>query len=408
MSKYLSHSKKTAGHQNKKFGTLAFILLLIYFLFVSYIYLYLFKIGGPKPLYYYFLFISISVFVAITNISSPNIPKSTPLNSLKYWVLIYIIYLLSHGIFSPHSEIALGNFISNFEALLIFFCAVYMLLMLNIIKATMWVMGFAVILTIPLNILDFIDPIFTSVPGRSAGFYENPTIAGQMIALMMVASLPIFHKKFRIIFVLFCGLAALLTFSRAAWIFWFIGFFWILSQKKSMTRISIKSIFSFLLVLILSALLFSGALGKIVAGSMFEHYLTPNTMARLGIGGKVMSGDSYEDRESLVKYAIKDFAEAPLFGHGMGYTESQRRRPHNMYLLLLTEGGIIGLSIYLFFLGVLWRSAHEVGKPLVIILITSGLFTHNNLEQPAMMLISAFVVAHGIFSKNEKNTPTGN
>lgn len=408
MPKSLLYSQKTATHQNKKFGILVFIFLLLYFLFVSYAYLYLFKIGGPKPLYYYFLFISISVFVAITNISSPNIPKSTALNFLKYWVLLYTIYLLSHGILSPHSEIALGNFISNFEALLIFFFAVYVLLILGIIKATMWVMSFGVILTIPLNILDFIDPVFTTVPGRSAGFYENPTIAGQMLALMMVASLPILHKKLRLIFVLFCGFAALLTFSRAAWIFWLIGFFWMLSQKKSMAQISIKSILSFLLVLTLFTLIFSGALGKMVAGSMFEHYLTPNTMARLGIGGKVMSGDSYEDRQSLVKYSIKDFVEAPLFGHGMGYTESQRRRPHNMYLLLLAEGGIIGLSIYLFFLGVLWWSAHGVGKPLVVILATSGLFTHNNLEQPAMMLISAFIVAHGIFSKNEKNAPTGN
>lgn len=407
MLESLSYSKKTTSNQNKKFGILEFIFLLIYFLFISYIYLYSFKIGGPKPLHYYFAFTSISVFVAIINISSPNIPKSNALKFLKYWALFYAIYLLFHGIFSPHSEISLKQFITNFEALIIFICAVYVLLILNVVRASMWVMGFGAILTIPLNIWDFIDPIFTTVPGRSAGLYENPTIAGRMIALMMVASLPIFHKKLRMIFVLLCGLAVLLTFSRAAWIFWFIGFFWMLSQSESKNRISTKSTLAFLLVLSLVTLVFTGVFGKMIVGSMFENYLTSNTMGRLGITAKVMSGHSYEERQNLVKYAIKDFAEAPLFGQGLGYTEAQRRRPHNIYLLFLSEGGLIGLLVYVLFLGALWMAAYSLGKPLVIIIAVSGLFTHNNFEQPAMMLICAFIVAHGIISRHETGKLSG-
>ncbi|TCT23113.1 O-antigen ligase-like membrane protein [Thiobaca trueperi] len=399
----MNHLKKNTLQSEPKTGITTFLFLLIYFFLVSYAYLFLFKNGGPKPLYYYLAFIAISAFIAIINISSPNIPKDRRFVFFQFWVVIYVIYFVTHVIFSPYPDIALPALIINFEALLIAICAIHVSLTLKIVRASMWVMGLAAILAIPLNILDFFDPIFTAVPGRSAGFYENPTISGQMIALMMVAGIPIFKKKIRTIFVLFCGLAILLTFSRAAWIFWLVGFFWMLSQNELKTRTHVKSIFAFFLVLMLSAFLFSGFFGKMITGSKFEHYLTPNTMARLGIGGKVMSGDSYEDRENLIKHSIKDFSEAPLFGHGIGYTEAQRRRPHNMYLLFMSEGGIIGLFIYGFFIFSLWFSAHGLGKPLVIILAISGLFTHNNLEQPAMMLVSAFIVAHGALSRHEAN-----
>lgn len=410
----MSHPKpyvdRFSEERGARVGILSLAFLLLYFLFVTYAYLYAFdEHGGPKPLYYYMVFIGLSTLVGVFHIFSPSFPRGASLTAFNAWFLIFVIYSASHVILSPHPEHALNGLIAIWQAGLLAICAIYVLLIYRLIEAAMLVMFVASILAIAMNIWDFIDPNFSTVSGRAAGLYGNPTISGQVISLMMVASLPVLHARFRMLFVLACGVGILLTFSRAAWIFWLIGLYslWSWYDIPRQGIYYARAALALLVTMILGILLFSGALGDILAGSAIESYLTPNTKARLGIGAEVMSGDSYNDRGTLISFSLKNFMEAPILGHGLGYTDAMSYRPHNMYFLFLVEGGIIGLSIYLLFLFILWKWASGVGKPMVSILVVSGLFTHNNLEQPAMMLITGFIVAHGVWSTRREPARAG-
>src|SRR3546814_20898286 len=63
----------------------------------------------------------------------------------------------------------------------------------------------------------------------------------------------------------------------------------------------------------------SDLLGELLAGTSFARYLDPNTLARMGVGGSSLSGDSAATRMDLVWFSLHEAARSPLFGHGSGY-----------------------------------------------------------------------------------------
>lgn len=384
------------------------IILCFFFLFISYVYKYGYQLGGPRPMLLYLAFIGINgLLITLMNLR-PALPQQFPATPLLLaffgWFIAYIIYLIFHVQFSNYPDLASERLIAGVEMALLAISATWAFVVFGLIRGVMWCMVLAAILAVSMNIWDFLYHDFSKVGGRAAGLYVNPTIAGKMLALLMVGSLPVLPRSLRLPFVMFCALGVLLTFSRGAWVLWLVGFIWFISLNRNPGTpfLSAKAIAALATGLVLGLLLFSGAVGQLIDGTPAEALLTDNTKARIGLGSEVVSGYSKEERESLILYSLNAWVESPLFGKGVSYTEvwRQAQRPHNMYMIFLVEGGLVGLSLYLVLLILLWTSAEGAGKALVMILIVSGLFTHSNLEQPAVMMLLAFIVAQGFSARH--------
>jgi hypothetical protein len=272
------------------------------------------------------------------------------------------------------------------------------------------------IISVAMNFYDFFQPTFSKEPGRAAGFYENPNIAGKFIAFSMVAAIPVVPRKLRLWFVMFCGLGILVTFSRNAWLLWGIGVVF-LGWTGELLAARYRTIAVFLTGIIgigTLTLLFTGALGQMIPNTPLAEYLSPNTIARIGIGGTQTQFQDHAaiERVEVALEALEQGAQHPLLGNGLAYTREAggweyRVSTHNMFLLFWAEGGVIGLALYVWFIVMLWRHSAGVGRVLAVQIMIVSLFTHNQLDQPAALIFPAFVIAHGHFSRHRQPTTSG-
>lgn len=224
--------------------------------------------------------------------------------------------------------------------------------------------------------------------------------------MSMVPALLALPNRFRFLFALFCGLGVFVTFSKGSWIIWIAGF--ILCIYMDVISFKAKKSLKLLVVAVLGVvtifLLFSGIVGQFFYVIGLEHYLTPNTMARLGIGNPFYSEEIVFRRLDYVWLSLHEWQYAPIIGHGLGSTWGWKGfdRPHNMYLLFLVEGGLLGFLLFIGLLIVLWTARSPAGTVFFAQFAISGIFSHNNLEQPAVLFLLAFFVVYNAGHTNFK------
>jgi O-antigen ligase len=370
--------------------------------FGSYAYMFVFTLGGPKPLVSYLVLLVFALLVMSARAALTGVfYRVTDRWQLLFllWLGVYLFYGATGFLLSSQSGAAVQTLISLFEAVLL--AAAFCVLMAQPQRVRLITAGLAVLalLGTAMNIRDFVVPTFSTVPGRAAGFYANPTIAGTFIALAMAGGIAMVPRRLRLLFTLVCGVGVLLTFSRGAWLSWLVGVVCLGWQGSlcASQRHPRGSALAVTVALGFAVLLLSGELGTLVATSPLGQYLTPNTAARLGLGSRMLADFSAADRFDLVTYSLREFADAPLIGHGLAYTQEWHRpfRSHNMYLQFLVEGGLPGLLFYIALMIVLWYASAGAGRIVTLQLLLSGLVSHNYLEQPAILIVMAFVVADG-------------
>jgi hypothetical protein len=64
-----------------------------------------------------------------------------------------------------------------------------------------------------------------------------------------------------------------------------------------------------------------------------------------------------------------------------------------MYLSMLAQGGVLGLAVFVALPAMLWYRSNGLGRLLVVLYALFSLATHNNLDQPAMLVFLAMIVA---------------
>jgi hypothetical protein len=374
--------------------------------FGSYAYLYWYGIGGMKPLHSYFVLIGATGlwFLARLALLRAGFPaRDRWVNAFFLWCAIYFGYaLFTHAVLGMgYAEAEPLVIAAQFVAI----TSAFVLLMSSPRRLSLAMVAFvatAIAATI-LNIFDFLSPTFSAVVGRAAGLYVNPTISGNWIAMAMVAGLAAVPRRLRPVFVAFCGLGVLLTFSRESWLVWGVALVWIVRQGHlgGVRRSHLKTLMGVTIGGAILVFLFSGGFGQLIGESHVRAYLNENTLARLGISGDVLSGESVDERTFLVFHSLSEAAEAPVLGKGFGYTQNWGSipRPHNMFLLFFVEGGIVGVGVFAALVLILWRGSGGLGRIVVGLFIVTSFFSHNNLEQPAMMLLIAFALAHGALAR---------
>lgn len=365
--------------------------------FGSYAYLEFYLLTGFKPLYsdlilLFYFFVWLILFQKVRILGDQGILM------LLIWMGLYLAYGILAFINSSQDNVAVQAFITLGESISL--CAVFVLIFADqvLMPKIQAVFATLAVLGTTLNVYDFLNPVFTNVPGRAAGLYVNANIAGHFIAMAMVVGVESIPRRWRVLFVVVCGFGVLLTFSRAAWILWGVAVVWLGWQRYiGPMRNRLAAILCGAVIGIgFLGLVFTGGLGGVLGGTSFGAHLDPNTEARLGIGASSLSGHSAHEREKLIFDSLRVGSEAPIVGHGLGYTDEWQfhKGPHNMYLLFFVDGGLFGVVLYLMLMVLLWRYSAGVGRMVALQLIIAGMFTHNQLEQPAFLMIMAFVVAH--------------
>lgn len=143
-------------------------------------------------------------------------------------------------------------------------------------------------------------------------------------------------------------LAIGISFSAANWIALGIGLasLWFLMPLKNKIRALGAIVVVILLVVFLAAYGLAG--GKLIPQSMQAKFAAVESITG---GMSALEHGAYSDRASWIRYGMEIFHQNPIFGVGTGGLRVLVNYPHNSYVLMLAEGGLLGMLLLLVFIG---------------------------------------------------------
>lgn len=392
--------------QNKRSRLVFLIIVFLLFWFVTYAYAYTYLLVPFKPLYSYILFTGLAAAIGLFSINTRfrlPLPYLETLKPFYLWFSLFIVYSVGLFVYGAQSEASAQVLISSIEVGGIGVAALYVFSISRSFPALLGVCAAAVTLGVVLVIYDFLNPFFSTVAGRGAGLYQNPNIAAKFLVILMIPAVIAIPRHLRLLFILGVGAAVVVTFSRGGWVIWAVGAGMLIYFR--LVPISRNILVRFALVLAVALpsfyLLFSGMASEVLQDSALSQYLTSNTLGRLS---GTFVDNSANERRAIIYTALEAWRAAPLFGHGLGYTLEwgHRVQPHNMYLLFMVEGGLVGLFMFLSLPVLLLRTKDKFAIIIALQLFLSSLFTHNNLGQPAMFVVLSLVIVMAARLRNGK------
>jgi O-antigen ligase len=251
-----------------------------------------------------------------------------------------------------------------------------------------------------LIIVDFLDngkfysyDIVGAVVGRGAGTFINSTRAGEALIITLLLTMVRFRGLLLLLLLLFAGLAALLTFSRAAIIAWVLIWPFALRTKRlpAYTYAVLFGLF-FVVPLIITALInYTSLSTELAAGqkdimerlSFFEEYSLEDASAR--------------ERSEVLWAGIDVFLNHPFFGAGAGYTFVWEHNvsTHNEIVLLAAEYGIFGIVLWIWMAYILWNGSYFSRRDnqisIALYFMYFSMFSHNLFDfSPYILLAFAF------------------
>ncbi|MBI4991182.1 O-antigen ligase family protein [Candidatus Gottesmanbacteria bacterium] len=232
---------------------------------------------------------------------------------------------------------------------------------------------------------------------RSYATFPHPNVLGGFLAVvlpLLLAAIFNLYKIFRKIHIFWFLLSILvgfitliITFSRAAWLTAFLGFFLILLNRKKVFLNWLKNHQNLTLI--------------IFYGLIFFSVVTPLLFPK----NSFMKGESWEERSQLTNATLSITLSHPYIGVGLNnfivqvrpfinlYSGIYQFQPvHNIYLLIFAETGLIGFLLFLFFQLVVFRrsisTSYLITFPLIQLFLL-GLFDHYlfTLQQGQLMFV---------------------
>lgn len=361
---------------------------------------YLFEAFGLLPLYWQVPALGyLLVHIGLRFLLHPETWSSFtgPQLTIVALVATYLMWTAISFVYAPANAEVVELLITRIKAGI--FLLVFVVVFIDRDTRTAFAFGAAglVFVGTVLNVQDFIEPTYSAVPGRAAGFYINPNESGMMLVLLgLVAStrLPVVGNY--LVWGL-AGLGALLTFSRGSWVFLIIAIAGLAISGRlggGRGRFVFLGMVALIFAGIFSAYL-SGELYYWVVRSPLNEFLDPNTLARLGSQGTSLDDYSSYEREDVMSLGISLFLDSPFLGWGVGSTFVwvERSSTHNMLVMLAAELGILGPVLYLSLFAILIGYTRGLNRLLAISLFGFGIFTHNQLDMTTNIIIFAFAIA---------------
>lgn len=261
----------------------------------------------------------------------------------------------------------------------------------------------AVLFGVALNVYEVFYPsTFSLVSGRSAGFYMNPNLSGQALVLGMVLSMNTLAVFWRIPFILLTGVGAFATFSRASILGWLIGVVGMLVCSKVRLRDVLPSLGFFLVV---GALVVIPRLDQWLNTWELTGTMNADVLERLEWLSNPfeVSDHSSWSRATVAREAWSKFADASLFGSGTGSTHDMVIEPHNQYLALMVDHGIIGAVILPFMLvALVWKARGETRRTALVFsatVLVLSVWTHSILRDEHSLVLYSLMAAMTFVSR---------
>ncbi|MFA5870551.1 MAG: O-antigen ligase family protein [Candidatus Paceibacterota bacterium] len=262
--------------------------------------------------------------------------------------------------------------------------------------------------------------VFGSIFIRSYGTFPHPNILGGFLVLGVIAwiylfSSPskrhgVFHRSTSLIGLFVVLLGLVFSFSRSAWIAAIVSFILciiILFSKKEYSSVARE--------LVLSGMIFGAILLGMVGWALVSR-------------GTIKNDSAINERKVYTYIAVDMMGEYPFgvgIGNGIVRAEQEGRydayglaskathQPvHNIYLLIAEELGIVGVIVFLFFVGNLFvikkQKTHLIDVSFLLVMFVSflfiGLFDHYLLTLNAgrLMFFSILGIIAGLSLKTEK------
>ena len=232
-------------------------------------------------------------------------------------------------------------------------------------------------------------------PGRSAGFYINPNISAEALVGYGLAFLSTRSRKFGIPdLVLTCliAVAVFSTFSRAgilAGVVLLGAATLIRGSRKHLPRLALGGVTIALLVVAFA--------GYVYRNVDLSEDATTRIFSLIEEGGV---GDYREDRGSTALDSLDLAMENPLTGSGVGTIYEMPEGPHNMFLAMMVDYGIVGLIVYLVVIVRLLMTARRADRkfaaPILFFvawLVIFSFTSHNLLGNTATIPLLGFALA---------------
>lgn len=360
----------------------------------------IFQATGLKPLYG-----QVAIFTAgllgllVVALAKKSLidPKGMAAQQILYLIVAYILLTVLSFLYSPQDEIVVEFLIQRVKFALLLIIAIVYFQIQGMRRGFEIASIFLVLLATATCVLDFIQPTFSSVPGRGAGFYINANDAGVAIIFLALVASRLLNSTACLALWSIASIGVLATFSRGAWLALIISLIGLTMAGKfggGRARFVFVGFVTALLGLVFSFYL-SGDLYLMVVRSPIAELLDANTLARLGQRGLDIDDYSTLERADVFWLGISRFASSPFIGHGVGSTISWEESvgTHNMLVMLGAELGVLGIGIYLaLFTLVIARTQGSV-RLIAVIAVVAGMTSHNQFDTISLGIPLAYAIA---------------
>ena len=372
----------------------------------SYVVNFLFDHGFPElqPNYFYAAVYLSAVYVYVTNSRSKQAISNVAI-PLAIWVVLLVLMTLQILFFDIGPSGA-NLFVGRIHFFLTMISFAVILTGCARFDVVILTLACVVVAGCLINLAEFLYAgssfdWMSTVPGRAAGLYENSNDSAMFICFAVPIVGLNASGRLRVLLYAITFLGVSLTFSRGgllSWIIFVAATELILTHQSRGWPRALLLGFVAATVLMLIISLFSSDLGKTVTDVLWP-YLDANTSTRL----ETIEGASTDERIYIINRGLQAFSEAPLFGQGIGstYAWDVGFSVHNMIILMLAEMGLVGGAWFVLFVTSLWKYGRPYGVLAALTLVTTGMFTHNHFERPAVAAILIFyLVAQTRFRKS--------
>ncbi|MGH2550251.1 MAG: O-antigen ligase family protein [Thermomicrobiales bacterium] len=251
----------------------------------------------------------------------------------------------------------------------------------------------AMLIGASLNIYELFNPMtFSKIAGRSTGLFANANQSGQGVVMAMIVGFGVLPPKWRPV-LLIIGIAGVLpTFSRSGMLAWGAA----VIALYLCQGLHLREVRRLLIIpIVIIAFAYSPLWGSLEDTLTQRGVLNADVRQRLdfvGSGGEDVQDSSALERQELASLAWERFSMQPVLGWGTGafYMPPFWLGPHNTYLAMMVDYGLIGIIVYPSLLVVILigvnRESAKVAVPIVVALLLYGFFSHNLLEQRMTLL----------------------
>jgi O-antigen ligase len=238
---------------------------------------------------------------------------------------------------------------------------------------------------------------FSTEEARPAGFAGNSNF-GALAANMLCAAILGYGRDGRpkrdALWLVATGIGVVITQSRSGMLGFAVLLGFYLYHYVRSRPFTPGELLKFLVTIVLGVLVTGWTLIYIFEDSgLFEDRRTRFDL--LLESGRTDDG-SADTRLRSAQKAIDRITKAPLLGHGTAHTRTYKGQPHNIYLLLWVNNGLVGLSLWLCVLAGGWwtfkKNSYPPGVALMLVTFVGGFFSHNILEQHPFLITFGFLL----------------